>query len=55
MKTKRNYICPQINQIQIDNEISLILSSLEEPIFGPGESISQTPDYFNHDDISPFT
>jgi hypothetical protein len=44
---KRVYIAPQIEQIKLDNEISLALEST--PPFGPGESISKAPEYFNND------
>lgn len=45
MKTKREntmksfYITPQIERIQLDNEISLVLASApsDVPPFGPGE------------------
>ena len=44
---KRAYIAPQIEQIKLDNEISLALES--EPPVVPGESISKAPEYFNND------
>ena len=44
---KRAYIVPQIEQIKLDNEISLALESA--PPFAPGESISKAPEYFNND------
>jgi len=52
MKTKKNtsekrvYYSPQIEQIKLDNEISLALSSLDAP--GDPEA-SLTPEYFNND------
>ena len=52
MKTLKKYLSPDIQSIRLDNEISLILSSLDEPAFGPGEIVmNQTPDYFNHNSI----
>jgi len=44
---KRKYSVPQIEQIKLDNEISLALESL--PPVVPGESLSKAPDYFNND------
>jgi hypothetical protein len=42
---KRLYICPQINQIRLDNEISLALEST--PPEGPDELGLITPEHFN--------
>ncbi|MDD4992202.1 MAG: hypothetical protein PHR83_08225 [Paludibacter sp.] len=47
IQKKRTYCVPQIMQIKLDNEISLALES--SPAFGPGESLSQAPEYFNND------
>jgi hypothetical protein len=44
---KRTYLAPQIEQIKLDNEISLALES--SPPTGPGEPTSQAPEYFNND------
>ena len=44
---KRAYFAPQIKQIKLDNEISLVLES--EPPLGPGESLLKAPEYFNND------
>jgi len=44
---KRAYIAPQMEQIKLDNEISLALASA--PPIVPGESISKAPEYFNND------
>lgn len=44
---KRTYIAPQIDQIKLDNEISLALES--SPPSGPGESLGKAPEYFNND------
>lgn len=43
---KQVYTAPQIERIELDNEISLALQS-EAPPFGPGESFA--PEYFNQD------
>jgi len=46
---KRTYLTPQIERIQLDNEISLALESSpsEVPPFGPGE-FGQS-EHFNND------
>ena len=44
---KRTYSSPKIEQIKLDNEISLALQST--PPTAPGEPTSATPDYFNND------
>jgi len=43
---KRAYSSPQIDQIKLDNEISLVLSSLDAP--GDPEVLN-APEYFNND------
>jgi len=47
---KRIYIVPQIEQIKLDNEISLALESTpsETPPLGPG-GFGQAPEHFNND------
>ena len=46
---KRIYIVPQIEQIKLDNEISLALESVNPaPPLGPGE-FGQAPEHFNND------
>jgi hypothetical protein len=45
-KIKKTYRKPQIDQIKLDNEISLALES--EPPVGPNESLSNAPEYFNN-------
>jgi hypothetical protein len=46
---KRIYIVPQIEQIKLDNEISLALESVPAaPPAGPFE-FSKAPEYFNND------
>jgi len=45
---KRIYSTPQIEQIKLDNEISLALESTP-PNTAPGESYLKQPDYFNND------
>jgi len=47
MSERQTYSSPQIERIKLDNEISLVLSSLEAP-GDPGDA-SLTPDYFNND------
>jgi len=43
---KREYTTPVIEQIQIDNTISLVLEST--PPDGPGEVLGAAPEYFNN-------
>jgi len=46
--TKREYTTPQIEQVLLDNKISLSLDST--PPWGPGEVQNKlTPDYLNND------
>ena len=44
---KRKYTAPLIEQIQLDNEISLILEST--PPFGPDEFSNNVSENFNND------
>jgi len=44
---KRLYCAPQIEQIKLDNEISLALES--DPPIVPGETQLKMPEYFNND------
>jgi len=46
MLEKQAYSSPQIEQIKLDNEISLVLSSLDAP--GDPEVLN-APEYFNND------
>ena len=49
MKTiieKKEYILPQIEQVPLDNEISLALES--SPPAGPDEVLNNAPDHFNN-------
>jgi len=46
-KTKRSYISPTIERVELDNEISLALES--SPPGGPGEISLNAPEYFNND------
>jgi len=46
---KQVYTSPQIERIELDNEISLVLQSQQAPPTGPGEPTSFAPDYFNQD------
>ena len=48
IKTKQTYITPQIDRIQLDNEISLVLMSGDTNPGDPGAYL-RTPDYFNND------
>ena len=41
------YITPKIEQIKLDNEISLALES--NPANGPGEGYNKVPEYLNTD------
>lgn len=43
---KRNYATPLIEQIKLDNEISLALEST--PPLGPWEVSKNAPEYFNN-------
>jgi hypothetical protein len=45
--TKRKYISPAIERVNLDNDISLVLESA--PPFGPDEISLNAPDYFNND------
>ncbi len=48
MNTKSNqYIAPQVERIELDNEIALQLES--QPPKAPGEAHLQAPEYFNND------
>ncbi len=47
LEKKRTYIVPHIDQIKLDNEISLALEST--PPGGPGEGSLLTPEYMNND------
>jgi hypothetical protein len=44
---KRTYIAPQLEEVELDNEISLILES--DPPFGPNEVVKNAPEHFNND------
>ncbi len=50
METRKNsiYKQPEIKQIQLDNEISLVLQSELPPTF-EGKNNLETPSYFNSD------
>ena len=43
---KREYSAPVIEQIKLDNEISLALESA--PPAGPSETMNNMPEYFNN-------
>lgn len=44
--TKQTYRCPQIEQVKLDNEISLVLYSA--PPEGPEEGHNLVPEYFKN-------
>ena len=46
-KIKKTYCAPTIELIKLDNQITLQLASNAPD--GPGESISNAPEYFNND------
>jgi len=48
MKKKQIYIVPQVDRIELDNEIALQLESAVTPPKAPGESMN-APEYFNND------
>jgi len=49
MSQKRTYSTPQIERIQLDNEISLVLESTSPPT-GPGWGQNlQAPEHLNND------
>ena len=47
METKKKYIAPHIESIQLDNEISLVLEST--PPEGPGENVVMLQHYKSND------
>ena len=47
MAQKQMYIAPQIERIELDNEIALQLEST--PPKAPGEAHLNAPEYFNND------
>ncbi|MEI6555207.1 MAG: hypothetical protein WCL70_06435 [Paludibacter sp.] len=47
MAQKQMYIAPQIERIELDNEIALTLDS--QPPKAPGEAHLNAPEYFNND------
>ena len=46
-KETRLYVSPQIERVELDNEIALALEST--PPEGPGESQLKVPEYLNND------
>jgi len=46
---KRTYITPRLQQIKLDNEISLILESGNSDPGEPGVTSSNAPEYFYKD------
>lgn len=47
METKKKYIAPHIESVQLDNEISLVLEST--PPEGPGENVAMLQHYKSND------
>ena len=47
---KQTYIVPQVERIELDNEIALQLES-NTPPKAPGEANLQTPEYFANDPL----
>ena len=48
METKHFYKAPQVERIELDNEIALQLESVGTPPKAPGEALN-APEYFNND------
>jgi len=50
-KEKRTYNTPQVERVELDNEISLILQSSvdDNPLEGPDEAGLLAPQHFNND------
>lgn len=46
---KQVYISPQIERIELDNEIALQLESAVTPPKAPGEAQLKAPEYFSND------
>ena len=46
---KQSYCTPQIERIELDNEIALQLESTPPKAPGEGEANNATPEYFNND------
>ena len=49
IQEKRIYLKPRINQVLLDNEISLILEST--PPVGPSEGYNKTPEFMRIDPL----
>ena len=47
--TKKQYFVPQIERIELDNEIALQLESSNTPPKAPGEAHLHAPEYFSND------
>ena len=54
MKKKENYYSPEIELIQLDNDISLQLASDADPMGEPDWEMSATKDYFSNDPMQEF-
>ena len=46
--TQKQYVAPQVERIELDNEIALQLESAVTPPKAPGEALN-APEYFNND------
>lgn len=46
--TQNQYVAPQVERIELDNEIALQLESVQTPPKAPGEALN-APEYFNND------
>lgn len=46
---KSIYVVPQIESIELDNEIALQLESSQLPPKAPGEAQQKAPEYFGND------
>jgi len=46
-KAKRVYVTPVMEQVKLDNEISLVLES--DPPTGPNQGSLMAPEHFNND------
>lgn len=47
--TQKQYTAPQVERIELDNEIALQLESSVTPPKAPGEGRLIAPEYFNND------
>ena len=47
--SKQIYVIPQVERIELDNEIALQLESVATPPKAPGEANLNAPEYFSND------